>query len=216
VALTSEDRERFLASLRSDAAFRDEVRREVLTSELLELPERFAAFVEEMHAFVEEMHAFVEASDRRFEALEKEMSRQVDYSGQLRGMILEQKIRDNPGYYLSRYAKRVKVRDLDDLLEEFALTDLSDDEYGTLGRTDILATGRSHETGTVAVYVVEATWRVHTGDVDRQVARREILAGRGVDVVAVIASSEKPSDPVRRYASTNGVLLQNAQDADAA
>jgi len=53
VTLTYEERERFLSSLRSDAAFRDDVRRELLTTELLSFHERFAAFVDDVHAFVE-------------------------------------------------------------------------------------------------------------------------------------------------------------------
>ena len=195
MALSSDERDRFLTTLRSDAAFREEVRREVLSAELLELPQRFAAFVEEMHTFREEVHAFVmemrafrESTERRLGALESVTGRLTDDSAKLRGMILEQTIRGNPGYYLRRHARRVKLADLDDLLDDLGIADMGDDDYKVLARTDVLATGRSSEGGKAVVFVVEATWRAHTGDVDRQAARRRILSERGVDAVAIIAS----------------------------
>ena len=223
MALSSDERDRFLTTLRSDAAFREEVRREVLSAELLELPQRFAAFVEEMHTFREEVHAFVmemrafrESTERRLGALESVTGRLTDDSAKLRGMILEQTIRGNPGYYLRRHARRVKLADLDDLLDDLGIADMGVDDYKVLARTDVLATGRSSEGGKAVVFVVEATWRAHTGDVDRQAARRRILSERGVDAVAIIASTEEPSEHVRSYATSNGVLLETALEAHAA
>ncbi len=223
MALSSDERDRFLTTLRSDAAFREEVRREVLSAELLELPQRFAAFVEEMHTFREEVHAFVmemrafrESTERRLGALESVTGRLTDDSAKLRGMILEQTIRGNPGYYLRRHARRVKLADLDDLLDDLGIADMGDDDYKVLARTDVLATGRSSEGGKAVVFVVEATWRAHTGDVDRQAARRRILSERGVDAVAIIASTEEPSEHVWSYATSNGVLLETALEAHAA
>lgn len=223
MALSSDERDRFLTTLRSDAAFREEVRREVLSAELLELPQRFAAFVEEMHTFREEVHAFVmemrafrESTERRLGALESVTGRLTDDSAKLRGMILEQTIRGNPGYYLRRHARRVTLADLDDLLDDLGIADMGDDDYKVLARTDVLATGRSSEGGKAVVFVVEATWRAHTGDVDRQAARRRILSERGVDAVAIIASTEEPSEHVRSYATSNGVLLETALEAHAA
>lgn len=223
MALSSDERDRFLTTLRSDAAFREEVRREVLSAELLELPQRFAAFVEEMHTFREEVHAFVmemrafrESTERRLGALESVTGRLTDDSAKLRGMILEQTIRGNPGYYLRRHARRVKLADLDDLLDDLGIADMGDDDFKVLARTDVLATGRSSEGGKAVVFVVEATWRAHTGDVDRQAARRRILSERGVDAVAIIASTEEPSEHVWSYATSNGVLLETALEAHAA
>lgn len=216
VPLTSDERERFLSSLRTDPAFRDEVRREVLSAELMALPERFAAFVEEMRAFVEEMRSFVEATDRRFDALERDAGRLQDDSGQLRGMILEQKVRMNPGYYLRNQARRVRVVDLDDLLDDLGISDMNDEGYVTLARTDVLAQGVSRTSGARVVFLVETTWRVHRGDVDRQVVRRQVLADRGVDAVAVIASTESPGEDIRRYGERNGIILEHAKVADAA
>jgi hypothetical protein len=216
VSLTTEERQRFLTSLHTDEAFREEVRRELLTEELLSLPQRFAdfvdevhAFVDEVHAFVDEVHAFVGATNTHFERLDHDV-------GGLKGMVLEQKVRDNPGYYLRRYAKRIRVVDLDELLDELGIADLSDGEYLALARTDVLVRGTSREHGQPTVIVVEATWRAHTGDIDRQVERRAALSRHRVEVLAVVVATEPPAAGVESYAKVNGILLETEKVSDAA
>jgi hypothetical protein len=134
MSLTADEKQRFLSSLRSDEAFREEVRRELLTSELLALPQRFAAFVDEVHAFVE-------ATDRRLAALEQRVGRLEDDFGEARGETLELKVRQGPGYYLHKFARRVKVLSLEDVLDDPAVPALSDAEQDIVARTDVLARG---------------------------------------------------------------------------
>ncbi|MGH9104689.1 MAG: hypothetical protein ACRDZX_02410 [Acidimicrobiales bacterium] len=214
--LTSDERERFLASLRTDDAFRDQVRRELLTDELLGLPGRFAAFVDEVRAFVE-------ATDRRLGNLGRDVGQLKNDVGQLKndvgglkGMSLEHKLRANPGYYLHAYARRVHVVGPDELLDELAVHGLGDDGYSVLARTDMFARGISRESDERVLLVVEATWRPHTGDVDRQVARRQVLADHGVESLAVIVATEPPTEAVEWYAAAKGVLLQLEKAAGAA
>lgn len=66
------------------------------------------------------------------------------------------------------------------------------------------------------IFLVEATWRAHTGDVDRQVCRRDVLQSRGVETVALIASVEPPSDDILGHASLHGVVIEPAPGATAA
>ncbi|MHB8293160.1 MAG: hypothetical protein ACYDH5_00690 [Acidimicrobiales bacterium] len=209
MALAAKERARFLTSLRTDAAFRDEVRREVLTEELLGLPERFAAFVDEMHAFAA-------ATNRHFEDLDGKVGRLSNDSGKLRGMLLEQKTRANPGYYLSKHARRARALDLDQLLHELGTEDISDGDYEILARTDVIVRGTSTASGAPAVFLIEATWRAHDGDIERQVLRRQVLERHGVDVIAVIASVEQPSERAWRYAAEHGVLVEPQQHGEAA
>jgi len=152
--------------------------------------------------FVDEMRRFVAATDERLVAMERETS-QLPH---LRGMVLEQKIRMNPGYYLRPFGRRLQAVQVEDLLDELGIVDLSEDEELTLSRTDPLIRG-FRRVGAPVVLVVEATWRPHTADVERQVARRRILADRGVDAVAVIASVQPAGDVVRSRAEAAGVAL---------
>jgi hypothetical protein len=205
MSLSAADKERFLAALRSDDEFRQQVRRQLLTDELLGLPARFDAFIAEMHAFVEEMRASREAANGRLDRLEHDSAR-------LWGIMLGQRVAGNPGYYLSGYARRVRKVSIDDLLDDLGLADLSGEEYERLARTDVLALGRSKENGEKVALVVEATWRVHSGDIDRQVARREVLSRRGVTTLAVVAAEEEASTAVRGRAQAAGIALEHAPE----
>jgi hypothetical protein len=68
------ERERFLETLRSDKAFRDEVRRELLTDELLELPHTVATLAGTVNVLVEAI-----ADQRRdFSALAADVHRYME------------------------------------------------------------------------------------------------------------------------------------------
>ena len=232
MALSSEDKERLLSYLRTDQGFREEVRREVLTAELLSLPERFAALVDEVHtltgsvdaltarvdaltarvdALTARVDAFVEATDRRLGSLERQVTRLADDYGDLRGLILEQQVRHNPGYYLHKYARRVHVMSIDQLLDEPETPALSEEEQDVLARTDVLARGVSRESGRAVLLVVEAVWRPYSGDVEREVSRRDVLASKGVETLAIIVSKRAATESVRRLAEASGVVLESAE-----
>ena len=239
MALSSEDKERLLSYLHTDQGFREEVRREVLTAELLSLPERFAALVDEVHtltgsvdaltawvdaltgsvdaltarvdALTARVDAFVEATDRRLGSLKRQVTRLADDHGDLRGLILEQQVRHNPGYYLHKYARRVHVMSIDQLLDEPETPALSEEEQDVLARTDVLARGVSRESGRAVLLVVEAVWRPHSGDVEREVSRRDVLASKGVETLAIIVSKRAATESVRRLAEASGVVLESAE-----
>jgi hypothetical protein len=133
-----------------------------------------------------------------------------DYGG-LRGLALEQQIRANPNYYLHKYAKRVQLLNFYELLEVPELVHLSEAEQDVLARTDIFAKGVSRTTGSDAILVVEATWRPHSGDVEREVKRKDILTSKGLEALAVVVSV-KPADPsVRHLAENLWVVLESAE-----
>ena len=228
MALSSEDKERFLSFLRADQGFREAVRRELLTAELVSLPERFAVLADQVHALtgsvdaltarVDELtarvDAFVEATDRRLGFLERQVTRLADDYGDLRRLVLKQQVRQNPGYYLHKYARRVEVMSIDQLLDEPGASTLSEKEQDVLARTDVLARGVSRESGRAVFLVVEATWRPHSGDVERDVTRRDILTSKGVETLAIIVPKKPATESVRHLAEVSGVVLDSAEPED--
>ena len=65
--LSQTERARFLQALQDDPEFRNAVRSQLLSDELLELPERFAQFATYVNSFIEEQEAF-NADQRAFNA----------------------------------------------------------------------------------------------------------------------------------------------------
>ena len=132
------------------------MRREVLTAELLLLPGRFAALVDEV-------------------------------------------------------VRRLHVMSLDQLLDEPQASALSEEEQDVLARTDVLARGVSRGSGRAVFLVVEATWQPHSGDVEREVTRRDILTSKGVETLAIVVSKRPATESVRHLAEVSGVVLDSAE-----
>ena len=65
--MSASERARFLQALREDHEFRNAVRSELLSKELLELPERFAQFADYVNTFIEEQRAFNARTDASIE-----------------------------------------------------------------------------------------------------------------------------------------------------
>ncbi len=81
VPLTPEERGRFIAALRSDEAFRNDVRKEVLTEQLLEVPQRISGIelrLTEMDARITEMDARITEMDARLTARIDALTERMD------------------------------------------------------------------------------------------------------------------------------------------
>ena len=92
------ERDRFLRALQDDPEFRAEVSRQLLSRELVELPERFARFSAHVEGFIEEQSAFNEeqsAFNAKFEGFIEEQSafneNQSAFNAKFEGFIEEQK-----------------------------------------------------------------------------------------------------------------------------
>jgi hypothetical protein len=87
-------REEFLDLLRTDQAFREEVRRQLLTEQLLALPERFDRLSEVVQEIADSVRELVEAQRRTEETLRHHSEQigtlietQREYSQQIAGLI---------------------------------------------------------------------------------------------------------------------------------
>ena len=77
----------FLRLLREDPDFRDEVRRELLSNELIELPEKFTSFVERTEAFMEQTQAFMEQTQAFIERTEAFMEQTQAFMKQTQAFV---------------------------------------------------------------------------------------------------------------------------------
>ena len=71
MALETTVRTEFMRLLDQDAEFRGEVRRHLLTAELIELPERFAAFAARVDEFIIEQRAINARVDQRLDGMDQ-------------------------------------------------------------------------------------------------------------------------------------------------
>ncbi|MGC8514372.1 MAG: hypothetical protein ACP5P1_15280, partial [Acidimicrobiales bacterium] len=227
---TREEVQRLINAVRADPTLRDELERAILADKLLHLPEQVAILIDIMRSFAE-------AADTQFAALHKRLGNvEADVNtlksdvntlksdvntlktdlGKTRGKLLEEQVRNNPGRFLGRYARRLKALSVDDVLDSNGVT-LDDEKYGILSRADAFLAGSERGTGYAAVIVVEATWRVSADDVTRTAAWTRLLNSVGILARGAIISVEPPRDSVRRAAEAESLwVVVDSYDKSAA
>ncbi len=148
--LTPTERSRFLQSLKEDDEFRDAVRRQLLSDELLELPERFSQFTTYVNEFIASTSEFI-ASTKEFIASTKEFIAStnefiastkefIEYQKGVNARVEERlnRIDDNIGILKGNAARRLIKDYTEHMLDLFDL-----DFVRTLSRDDLTRMVRS-------------------------------------------------------------------------
>ena len=188
--------------------WRAELRRLVLTEELLSLPEQVAALRAETERRFQEMAATVDKLAREVARLigmgdlVKTQKRLIIDVADLKGERLERRYRERaPAYFggLIRRARALTTEDLDELLEPAVdRGHLSEDEAKEVLYSDVVVRGRRREDDSEVYLVVEVSSGVGPGDVERAARRAEILSRSGVAALAVVAGERITADASRR------------------
>ena len=189
--------------------WRAELRRLILTEELLSLPEQVAALRAETERRFQEMAATVDKLAREVARLgigmgdlQRTQKRLIIDVADLKGERLERRYRERaPAYFggLIRRARALTTEDLDELLEPAVdRGHLSEDEAKEVLHSDVVVRGRRREDDSEVYLVVEVSSGVGPGDVERAARRAEILSRSGVAALAVVADKWITADASRR------------------
>ena len=197
-------REEFLDLLERDGAFRESVRQQLLTAELVEFPERFAAFAGRVDEFMVEQQAInarvdarfdsvdarFDSVDARFERVDARLQAITDDLGILKGHAAGRAARDHVETILDRlgltYVTILDRRDLVDLLRRFR--DIPTGERQSFFRADLVLEALDND-GATRYVAVEASYTADRRDSDR--ARRNagfLTRVTGCPAHAVVAS----------------------------
>ena len=158
--------EELLRAARENQEFREAFRREILTEELLELPQRFAAYAS--------------TTDKRLEGIEGDV-------GVLKGIRLETRLADKglaqiASVFSMRRMRIVRLAEHNRASERFneAIWSAVDDglidnsEYERLLDTDLIVQGTAGS-GNIAFCATEASYTVETDDIDKVSESANIL-----------------------------------------
>jgi len=174
--------------------WRGELRRLVLTEELLTLPQIVHDLAEaqrrteqQVAQLTQQVAQLVEAQRRT----ERQISRLQDDVGDLKGIVLEERYRHHALAYFSRLVRRTHTfteGELVALLEEaVAGGRLSEDGMDEIVRADVVIRGQRRDSAGEVYLVVEVSWGVGPGDVERAVRRAALLAQTGLQTMPVVA-----------------------------
>ena len=181
--------------------WRSELRRLVLTDELLTLPDLVRALVEAQQRTEERLAVMadtlqtlilrVDVLTQDVGVLKQDVSSLKNDVSRLKGTDLERSYREHAHAYFSPMARRLRVlsgEELQTLLEE-ALQEnqLTESETLEILRADLVVRGRRRGDNAEVYLVVEVSWTVDPYNVERAVRRSTLLSKIGTPALAVVA-----------------------------
>ena len=224
---TVEDFHDLVRILEEKPEWRAALRRQVLTDELLALPERVATLTEQVTMLTGQMTTLtarvtelVEAqkrtdgqiaelieaqkrTDRQITELTQVVRTLVDDVGELKGDALENRYRNRVYAYFGRLLRPVHALSPDELtslLEEAVDSGaLSEAEADEVALADLVVRGRRREDGTQVYLAVEVSWSVDLNDVERAIRRANLLAKIGTPTMPVVAG-RRATDEAKQLA----------------
>ena len=185
---TTEDLTRLL---RENPDFREAVRREILSDELLALPQRFSEYAEntdrrldaltsEVSKLSAEVREFIKATNKRLGSIEGKLDEMDRTQSVLKGFGLEYKLvrtgmQRMIGHFDIRRTREVRVAEENRASADFnnAIYDaeeqgtLSAVEYNRILRTDLIVRGRTRDDSTIVYVVAEASYTAEEDDVEK-------------------------------------------------
>ncbi len=184
--------------------WRVELRRLVLTDELLALPEQVGALTREVTALATTQQRLEEQMTTltiQVTALARSVQTLTDDVDNLKGRSLEADYRTKGPSYFGRLLRRPHVLTSDELVT--LLEDarehgvFSDAEVQELYDADLVVRGRCAMDGTDVYLVAEVSWGVGPYDVERAARRAALLARLGVAVMPVVAGERLTAEAGR-------------------
>ncbi len=208
--------EDLLKALKERPEWLEELRRIILTEELINLPRRFEAFIENdfkpLKAKVDRIEQDVEALKQDVAVLKEDVRVLKIDVAELKGDNFERKVRERAPSYFGRLIRRCKVvsfEELADILEEAVDKGIiTEDEKNDCLNIDVVVKGfLKTEKERMAVIAGEVSVKVDRVDVERAY-ERAILIGRamGLPTISVAIGKETTEGAIKR-AEELGVIL---------
>ena len=203
MALETTGRTEFLRLLEQDADFRTEVRRRLLTAELIELPERFAAFaarvdsrLDRIDKFIDEQQGINTRVGKFIDEQQAVNARVTKDLGDLKGHAAGRAVRDQaetlPDQLGLTHVATLDRRALVDLLG--GAPNIAAGDRQSFYRADLVVEARDAD-GTIHYVAVEASYTADRRDSDRALRNAGYLADRtGRPAHAVVASLRNDRD----------------------
>ncbi len=224
MAFTIQEFHDLIQLLEHHPAWRAELRRWVLSEELLALPQTMHELAEaqryteerigQLTVRMDELTQRVDQLAVRMEQLVEVQSRMGSDLERLKGSDLERRYRERAHAYFSRLIRRTHVlsgNELSTLLEDaVAQQQLSEDEADDILLADVVVRGRRREDGADVHLVVEVSWGIGLSDVQRASTRATLLAKLCTPTIPVVAGfcmtpeAQEPARTLKVWQVTNG------------
>ena len=231
MAFTIEDFRDLIGLLGQHPEWRTELRRWVLSDDLLALPQtmhelaeaqrrtedqvgQLAARMDELAQRMDQLAQRMDQLTVRMEQLVEVQTRMGSDLERLKGSDLERRYRERAHAYFSRLLRRIHVLSGDELMAllETAIThqQISEEEADDILQADVVLRGRRRQDGTEVYAVVEVSWGIGLSDVQRASQRATLLARTGLPAIPIVAGfwmtpeAQEPARAFQVWQVTNG------------
>jgi len=165
-----------MQALRENPEWLEELRRIVLTQELLELPKKFEEFRHSVENRLDAIEKGLQEVKKKLGAVEKKLDRNVC---SLKGMWLEVEVKKSAPSFFSGYLSNVKLVGQKRINKALSLAIdkgvISKEEREDVLRLDLVVEGTLLSTKEPVLLAVEISYTIAENDVQRAVKRAEIL-----------------------------------------
>ncbi len=200
--------------------WRSELRRLVLTDELLSLPSLVRDLAEAQRRTEERIDQLAQRMDQlaqRMDQLTRDVQQLTEVLlrmgvdvDRLKGYMLEARYLSHGHAYFSRVVRRAHVLSGDELNALLDQGRFSREEAEEILQADVVVRGRRWEDGAEVYLVVEVSWGIGISDVQRASDRAVLLARTGTPTIPVVAGSwvspeaQEPARALRVWQVTDG------------
>lgn len=181
--------------------WRAEMRRLLLTEEILNLPHALSELavaqqrtedgLQRLEAQVEELVVAQQRTEERLNRIEADLHTIKDDLAYLKGRNLEQLHRERPHQYFRGIISKARTLTIDELrhLTETAVekAQITENKADDIELADAVVRGTEQQTGARIYLVVESSWGVGKNDVERSARRAAFLADTGIRTRPVAA-----------------------------
>ncbi|MDI1472884.1 MAG: hypothetical protein QMD43_07630 [Thermodesulfovibrio sp.] len=224
-----------LRALKSHPEWLEELRKIILTTELLELPKKFDELLKRVEKIESDVEILkqdvailkqdvailkqdvavlkqdVAILKQDVEILKKDVAYLKGEFGRFKGKDFERTIREKYYAYFGKLLRKTKLIQFEEILpilddaEEKGL--ITEEQRDSLLRLDIIVKGQIKSTQKPVVLAVEVSYSLYKDDIERAIERAEILAQLlKEEVIPTVVSAETQED-AEKLADEKGVLL---------
>jgi len=187
---------------------------EALLQQVIERQNQFEVLMQQFAAQLLQLTERVSRLEERYEDLSikygelaDKYSKLADDVGSLKGIVLELKYRERAAAIFGRYLRKMRLVPIDELLETLeAVKPLSEEELDELLLADAIFTAVRATTREPLYLVLEVSYVVDRGDVDRAIRRARILKERGFKAVPAVGG-EQATEGAKLSAEKGEILL---------
>jgi len=165
-----------MQALMENPEWLEELRKMILTQEILEFPKKFENFRHRVEERFDTLEKEVQEVKKKADAIERKLDKDV---WPLKGMWLETKVKDNILSFFSEYLLDARAIDQEKINKDLFLAmekgTISKEERIDVLRLDLIIEGTLLNTGEPVLVAVEVSYTIDDFDVQRAINRAKIL-----------------------------------------